>query len=181
LLLIRGTLKFAKQLGYQVSEITYPQIKLPKSPLRYLSDDEERRLLAALDPMRQGAGLSLVADRSPEMQRALQDAYDLVILLLDTGARYSEVANIEWSRIDLAERAIHLWRSKVQNETILYMSDRCSKCCYVGQQKPTAASFSIIVMAVRVVTVLRQYAKRFYGLDYRMSECIRYDIPMPLD
>jgi integrase len=124
LMLIRGTLKFAKQLGYQVAEITYPEIKLPKSPLRYLSDDEERRLLAALDPMRQGAGLTPVADRSAEMQRVLQDSFDLVILLLDTGARYSEIANIEWSRIDLAVKEIHLWRSKVQNETILYMSDR---------------------------------------------------------
>jgi len=51
------------------------------------------------------------------------DAYDLVILLLDTGARYSEVANIEWRRIDLAERTITLWRSKVENETVLYMTD----------------------------------------------------------
>jgi integrase len=124
LLLIRGTLKFAQQLGYHVSDIAFPQIKLPKNSLRYLSDDEERRLLVALDPMRHGAGLPPVAERSAEMQRALQDAYDLVILLLDTGARYSEIANIEWSRIDLASRTIHLWRQKVQNETVLYMTDR---------------------------------------------------------
>jgi len=52
------------------------------------------------------------------------DAYDLVILLLDTGARYSEIANIEWRRIDLAEQTITLWRSKVENETVLYMTDR---------------------------------------------------------
>jgi integrase len=124
LLLIRGILKFAQQLGYQVSDVTFPQIKLPKNSLRYLSDDEERRLLVALDPMRHGAGLPPVAERSAEMQRVLQDAYDLVILLLDTGARYSEIANIEWSRIDLASRTIHLWRQKVQNETVLYMTDR---------------------------------------------------------
>ena len=124
LLLIRGTLKFAQQLGYQVSDVTFPQIKLPKSSLRYLSDDEERRLLVALDPMRHGAGLPPVAERSVEMQRSLQDAYDLVVLLLDTGARYSEIANIEWLRIDLASRTIHLWRQKVQNENVLYMTDR---------------------------------------------------------
>jgi integrase len=124
LLLIRGTLKFARQLGYQVSDIAFPQIKLPKNSLRYLSDEEERRLLVALDPMRQGAGLPPVAERSAEMQRSLQDAYDLVVLLLDTGARYSEIANIEWHRIDLASRTIHLWRQKVQNETVLFMTDR---------------------------------------------------------
>lgn len=44
LLLIRGTLKFAHQLGYKVSDITFPQIKPPRNPLRYLSDEEERRL-----------------------------------------------------------------------------------------------------------------------------------------
>src|ERR1039458_4011618 len=124
LLLIRGTLKFAQYLGYQVSDITFPQIKLPKNSLRYLSDDEERRLLLALDPMRHGAGLLPVAARSAEMQRSLQDAYDLVILLLDTGARYSEIANIEWKRLDLASRTIYLWRQKGQNETVLYMTDR---------------------------------------------------------
>jgi integrase len=74
--------------------------------------------------MRHGAGLPPVEKRSEEMQRALQDAYDLVVLLLDTGARYSEIANIEWSRIDLASRTIHLWRQKVQNETVLFMTDR---------------------------------------------------------
>ena len=99
LLLIRGTLKFAQQLGYQGSDITLPKIKLPKNSLRYLSDDEERRLLVALDPMRHGAGLPPVEVRSAKMQCALQDAYDLVVILLDTGARYSEIANIEWTRI----------------------------------------------------------------------------------
>ena len=64
-------------------------------------------------------------ERSDEMKSMMQDAFDLVILLLDTGARYSEIANIEWQRIDLAERSIHLWRSKVQNETVLYMMKRC--------------------------------------------------------
>ena len=54
----------------------------------------------------------------------MQDAFDLVILLLDTGARYSEIANIEWRNIDLTDRTIQLWRSKVENETVLFMTDR---------------------------------------------------------
>jgi integrase len=74
--------------------------------------------------MRHGAGLQSVEMRSAEMQRSLRDAYDLVVMLLDTGARYSEIANIEWTRLDLASRTIHLWRQKVQNETVLYMTDR---------------------------------------------------------
>lgn len=122
--LIRGAWKYARKLGYQVNDLEFPQVKIPKTPLRYLSDEEEVRLLSCLDPMREGSGLRPYAERDDEMKRSLQDAYDLVIILLDTGARYSEIADIEWSRINLAERTIRLWRPKVQNEGILFMTDR---------------------------------------------------------
>lgn len=121
---IKGAWKLARKLGYQVSELEFPTVKIPKAPHRYLTTDEETRLLTELNPDREGRGLPALSDRSAEMKSMMQDAYDLVILLLDTGARYSEIANIEWRRIDLAERTIHLWRSKVENETVLYMTDR---------------------------------------------------------
>jgi len=124
LLLLKGTWRYAQKLGYQVSPLEFPSIKIPKVPLRYLTAQEERRLLEELAPDREGSGLKPMAERSDELKRMMQDSYDLVILLLDTGARYSEMANIEWKCIDLAERAITLWRSKVQNETVLYMTDR---------------------------------------------------------
>jgi len=122
--LIRGAWKLARKLGFQVNELEFPQIRLPKSPLRYLSGEEERRFLACLDPQRDIHGLAPYAQRRPEMQRRMQDAYDLVVLLLDTGARYGEIANILWSRIHLADHAISLWRPKVQNEATIYMTDR---------------------------------------------------------
>jgi integrase len=52
------------------------------------------------------------------------DAFDLAILLLDTGARYSEIARLEWKQVSLADRSLNLWRPKVQNESILFMTDR---------------------------------------------------------
>ena len=54
----------------------------------------------------------------------MQDNFDLILLLLDTGARYSEIANIQWSQIDLTEKTISLWRSRVSNESINFMTDR---------------------------------------------------------
>jgi len=53
-----------------------------------------------------------------------QDNYDLVILLLDTGARYGEIAGITWDRIDMEENTINLWRPKVKNESIICMTSR---------------------------------------------------------
>lgn len=122
--LIRGAWKYAHRLGYQTGDLTFPSIKMPKTSLRYLSAEEEKRLLLCLDPKRYVKNYPAYEDRREDIRRMMQDGYDLVLLLLDTGARYSEIANIEWSRIDLKERTINLWRPKVQNEAILYMTDR---------------------------------------------------------
>ena len=122
--LIRGAWKFASKLGYQVSELEFPQLKIAKPPVRYLSDAEETRLLACLDPRREGPGLAPIENRDENTQQMLQDSYDLAVMLLDTGARYSEIANIEWKRIDMQERTINLWRTKVSNGFVLHMTER---------------------------------------------------------
>lgn len=122
--LFRGAWKRARRLGYQVSELEFPQVRLPKSRLRFLSVEEERRLLMELDPNREGFGLKPLEERTGLLKQQLQDNLDLVILLLDTGARYSEIADLEWSSINLSDHTISLWRPKVQNESVLYMTDR---------------------------------------------------------
>lgn len=121
---ILGAIRLAKKHGYECVDVEPPSIRIPNTRLRYLSFDEERRLLAELDPKREANGMTAFAKRDPERIRLMQDNRDLVILLLDTGARYSEIANIEWDRIDLANQSIRLWRPKVQNESILFMTDR---------------------------------------------------------
>lgn len=120
----RGAWKYARRMGYQVNDLVFPEVKLPKYRLRYLSAEEEKRLLAELNPLREGKYLQRFENRPPAVKKAQHDAYDLIVLLLDTGARYSEIARLEWSQVDLESRVIHLWRSKVQNESILYMTDR---------------------------------------------------------
>jgi integrase len=122
--LLRVSWKHAKRHGYQISDLDFPAIKIPKHRLRYLTSAEERRLLAELDPRRDVKGLAPYAERHPSLVQAMWDAYDLVILLLDTGARYSEIAGLEWRQVELEARTLHLWRPKVQNESVLYLSDR---------------------------------------------------------
>jgi len=124
--LVRAAIKLAGRSGKQIPSVQFPTCSVPKQRVRYLSVEEERRLLAELNPMRSGTGLRPYAERSDALKRSMQDAHDLVVLLLDTGARYSEIANIKWSQIDLQRGEIRLWRPKVQNEGIIMMTDRAS-------------------------------------------------------
>lgn len=122
--LFRGAWKYARRMGYQVSDFEFPEVKLPKYRLRYLSVEEEKQLLKELEPKREASGLKPYEQRPEKMKRDMQDNYDLVVILLDTGARYAEIAGLEWKNINLDERTINLWRPKVQNESVLYMTDR---------------------------------------------------------
>lgn len=88
-----------------------------KDKTRYLLPGEETKLLAELDPARSNVGAYV--------RKAMQDQYDLVIFLLDTGARYSEVAEVPWSAIDVINwKTINIYREKVGNEGTLVMTDR---------------------------------------------------------
>src|ERR1700690_814848 len=71
LLLIHGTWKFAQKLGYQVSPLNFPSVKIPKVPLRYLTEQEESRLLKELAPDREGSGLKPMAERSEQLKRMM--------------------------------------------------------------------------------------------------------------
>ncbi len=143
--MIRGTLDYAKRMGYQISDLEYPKLPVGKGRLRYLSFDEELRLLDAIDPYRDIKGLPEYAYRPELLRRDMQDLHDFVVLLLDTGARYSEIAGLEWQKVNLQDRSIALWRPKVQNESVIYMTDRvfailtkrlqCKKTDYVFQNR----------------------------------------------
>lgn len=124
LAVICGTVGFARRHRFRVPDLDLPTIKVVNSKLRYLSIAEEERLLKALDPNRQGSGLCRSHNHEPELRQQLQDLYDLVVLLLDTGARCSEITGLKWSDIDLDTGTIRLWRPKVGNESILFMPVR---------------------------------------------------------
>lgn len=115
-----GAVKKATKDGYRCAVIEPPSIKVANSALRYLSIEEEKRLLAELNPNQKRNGMP---DTDDAGERA-QDNCDLVVILLDTGARYSEIANMRWSQVNLVERSIDLWRPKVGNQSILFMTDR---------------------------------------------------------
>ena len=121
---LMGAIRLARKDGFQSPTITMPSIRVLNSRMRYLSTEEEGRLLHELSPSRVANGLSADPSRRECRQKWMQDNYDLVVMLIDTGARYSEIANIAWKEIDLNRGEIRLWRSKVQNESVIYMTDR---------------------------------------------------------
>lgn len=122
--LLRSTCKEMIKLGYKVNrEIVFPTFKTT-SRLRYLDENEEAALLNELKAETVRSGVKCLESRTSEMQRNLQDNYDLVVFLLDTGCRYSEAANIPWSAINLEHGTINVYRSKVSNEDHLYMTTR---------------------------------------------------------
>lgn len=107
--------------GLKVSrEESFKNMKLEvKQKTRYLLEGEEAALLAELNPQREMRGVG------DHIRQQLQDQYDLVVFLLDTGARYSEVAEVPWSAIDTINwKTVNLYREKVGNEGALGITDR---------------------------------------------------------
>lgn len=122
--IIKQTIDMAKRMGYLVPDPEYPKVSVKPTRFRYLSIEEEKTLLESLDPRRPITSQPPYEKRRPEFNAHQQQHYDFVVMLLDTGARFSEIATLEWSSIDLETKTINLWRPKVRNESILYMTDR---------------------------------------------------------
>jgi integrase len=100
---------------YNVPELSLPKFATQKQKTDYLSPEDEDRLLTYLlnrKPHACGTG-----DWQFEM-------HDVIVLLLDTGARYSEIARMEWKQIDLTRKTIELWRGKTDTASYIYMTDR---------------------------------------------------------
>ena len=122
------SIKLNKKLGYSVPNIDFAaikkdnQIKPAKGKLRYLSKEEETKLLEQLDPNAVMNGIGFLTDE--DIIDARQDVYDFVITLIDTGGRYSEIAELPWDDVNLKNRTINLYRSKVENESTIHMTDR---------------------------------------------------------
>jgi len=113
--MLRGTIKEARAHGYKVNQIDFPKIKTTAGRIRFLTDDEERALLRELQPT------------SKLFSEEQQTNYDFVVFLMDVGCRYGEACNIKWRDIDLNKKTIHLYRPKVNNASVLFMTDRLHK------------------------------------------------------
>lgn len=173
---ISGAVRYAKKLGYQVPELEIPTVKLPRGRLRYLTFDEEKSLLAAVDPRREVKWMASYNERRPALREQMQDVYDLIILFLDTGARHSEITTLTWERIDFENRTINLWRPKVRNESILFMTSRVYEV--LSRRKQTSQSVFLFTSkdgsARRSLTHVFQRAFKRAGLEGCSAHTLRH-------
>jgi integrase len=94
-------------LGYATPRIDYAKRLKVKQKTRVFSPEEEDALLNHLSS-------------SPR----LWESYDLVVFLLDTGARVNEALMTTWDDIDLEGRRLRIIRHKTKTQTILGITNR---------------------------------------------------------
>lgn len=95
-----------------------PTIKGKQGKIRFLTEEEQARWLAVVDPNMEYPGKSAKRDA----QR--RDNYDLLVGLLDLGCRYAELANMHKRQVNLAEGTVTVYRGKGSNSNTLFMTDR---------------------------------------------------------
>jgi len=122
---IKSTLQWAKEMGYLVDEATkVPTIRIARKQPMFLTADEEQRLLTSIDPSVERPGYGKVENRTEKRHQRLQDQYDFVVCLLDTGGRYHEVTHLDWKDVDLENGIMYVYQHKTDKAHTVYMSDR---------------------------------------------------------
>lgn len=123
LMVLHKMCKQASKAGFRVGKWEVPHVK-PVIKTRYLSVEEEAQLLFELWPL---SAAKRRRNTSETIRQQQVDAYDLTIILLDTGLRYGEASSLTWEDVDRKTwRTIHVWRSKTQNASHLYLTSRAS-------------------------------------------------------
>ena len=108
-------LNYCKEKEYSIRRRMRP-LKGVRGRIRWLTDEEERRFFDAINPDVEYNGKSDSSDRSR------QDAWDLLMLLRHTGARYSEIANMTWGQIDFSKGTVLIKRKKDGIDSTLHLT-----------------------------------------------------------
>ena len=107
----------ANRLGYYTPDYEWGEWNIKDKPIRYLTDDEEQRILKELDPS---------SAKDPKHKKGRQAARDIFILMIDAGFRINEAGVLKWSDVDFDNGVIYLYRSKVSNDDFIPMTNRLS-------------------------------------------------------
>jgi integrase len=86
--------------------------------IRWLTPEEQTLLLNELASKEKYKGKRFYTDE------ARKENYDLIVMMLDTGLRFSEAAKINWSQVDLLNKCLYVYRSKGGSPTTLALTNR---------------------------------------------------------
>ncbi|WP_442498785.1 tyrosine-type recombinase/integrase [Methylobacter sp. sgz302048] len=117
LLILTGTIKLMRKLGYDICQVESPTIKVKNVKTRVLTKEEEERLLKELRPDENFRG-------GPSHRKNRETLYVFTVVLIDTACRWCEIANLKWEQINFEKRTITVWRSKTSTAGVLPMSKR---------------------------------------------------------
>ncbi len=121
----------ANRLGYYTPDYEWGEWNIKDKPIRYLTDDEEQKILKELDPC-------LVKD--PAHKTGRQADRDIFFLMVDADFRINEASILKWSDVDFDNGVIYLYRSKVSNDDFIPMTSRLRN------------TFNNIIRLVRIFT-----------------------------
>ncbi len=125
---IRGAWKYANKMGYQVSPIEFPKLKIDNQRVKCLTRAQEQNLLKELSPDNPAYFSKLTPQvHRKQLIQQRQDNYDFVVMLLDVGCRYGELSSLKWEQVDIEKQTIHLKRTKTNNEFIMMTTTRVQK------------------------------------------------------
>jgi len=112
-----AVVNFAVKQGW-TGGVKLPTRRQKRTRLRFLTHAEETRLLDAINPQ------TPYRNKCAAYDIARQANADLVVALLHTGARYSEIAHMTWDQVDFEKRTVFIRRKKGGLDTVLDMSEK---------------------------------------------------------
>ena len=105
----------ANRRGFYTPDYEWGEWNIKDKPIRYLTDDEDQKILKELDPS---------AVKDPKHKKGRQAARDIFVLMVDGGFRINEASVLKWSDVDFDNGVIYLYRSKVSNDDFVPMTKR---------------------------------------------------------
>ncbi len=133
-------INYYEELGYAVPK-PLPGIKGIQGRVRWLTDDEEKALFAALHPSAKirAAGPTMIAQRT--------ENYELAIMLRHTGARLAEIANMKWSQVDFGRKTVLIRRGKGSKDSTIHMSNVLHEMLVARKARSDSALDNILARA----------------------------------
>lgn len=121
IVVLKSIIKYAAKHNYKIPKLDWnkqEEIIVDNFKERFLTSEEIKLLLDELNPFRERKGLPKLENRTVQQQQELQDNYDFVVGLLNSGLRYDELAQLEWKNTDIKNGTITITRVKGKRNKI---------------------------------------------------------------